>query len=139
MRLLNINGRLVSKNIDKYRIKWDGPCRSDIQFNVKRFLYPFWRNFLCYEEFPVFGTKLKVDIINLSKKIAIEVQGPQHTNFNKFFHNNSRVNYLNSMKRDHKKLEWLELNSFKLIEIVKEDMDKLSPEYLFDLFKINIV
>ena len=41
---------------------------------------------------------MTVDILNATKKIAIEVQGKQHTEFNKFFHNNSRADYLNGIK-----------------------------------------
>ncbi len=39
---------------------------------------------------------IAIDLI--TKKIAIEVNGAQHNNFNKFFHANSRINYLNSIK-----------------------------------------
>lgn len=140
MRLLNVKGKLVNKNVDRYKVKWDGKCRSNLQFKVKKFFEKYWKNHIgVYEEFPVYGTKLKVDLINLTKKIAVESNGPQHDSFNKFFHNNSRVDYLNSIKRDMKKYEWLESNSIKLIEIEEKDLDKLSPQYILDLFGISIV
>jgi len=46
---------------------------------------------------------MKVDMINMTKRIAVEVQGAQHESFNKFFHGNSRANYLKSIKRDYHK------------------------------------
>ena len=73
---------------------------------------------------------MKVDMINATKKIAVEVNGEQHSSFNKFFHNNSRANYLKSIKRDWRKTEWLEKNDFTIIEIYPKDLKKLSPEYI---------
>ncbi len=139
MRLLNINGKLINKNVSKFRIKWNGKSASKIQFRTKQFLKRYWENHIVYEEFPVYGTKLRVDIINFTKKIAIEVNGGQHYNYNKFFHANSRVNYLNSIKRDWQKTEWLEMNNFKLIELIEPDIDNLSLDFIEDKFEILIV
>jgi very-short-patch-repair endonuclease len=82
---------------------------------------------------------MKVDILNATKKIAIEVNGPQHNSFNKFFHNNSRMSYLNSIKRDYQKREWLEKNNFKIIELEEQDIKKLSPEFIENTFGISIL
>ena len=117
MRLYNIHGKLQNRNVAKFLIKWGGKSRSLIQKEVKKFLKTYWENQVVYEEFPVYGTRMKVDILNATKKIAIEVNGPQHNSFNKFFHNNSRMSYLNSIKRDYQKREWLEKNKFKIIEL----------------------
>ena len=68
MRLYNIKGRLVSKNVRKYLIDWDKKSRSKVQFKVKKILEPYWKNYVVYEEFPVYGTLLKVDILNATKK-----------------------------------------------------------------------
>ena len=129
MRLYNIYGKLQSRIVKKYLINWNKKSRSQIQFKVKQFLKPYWENQIVYEEFPVYGSKMKVDILNATKKIAIEVQGKQHTEFNKFFHK-TRGNYLESIKRDHQKREWLKLNNFKLVEIEEEEIKKLSKTFL---------
>ena len=115
--------------VRKYLIKWNKKSRSQIQFKVKQFLKPYWENQIVYEEFPVYGSKMKVDILNATKKIAIEVQGKQHTEFNKFFHK-TRGNYLESIKRDYQKREWLKQNKFKLVEIEEEEIKKLSKSFL---------
>ena len=86
MKLYDIKGRLVNKSVAKYRIKWDAECRSNFQFEVKQFFKTYWYGQICYEEFPVYGTRMKVDLINMTKRIAVEVQGAQHDQFNKFFH-----------------------------------------------------
>ena len=138
MRLYNINGRLVSKNVVKYRIDWEKSCRSKIQFEVKNFFKDYCENHICYEEFPVFGTRLKVDLINFTRKIAVEVQGDQHNQYNKFFHGGSRDKYLASIKRDMKKINWLEMNEFKVLEIETKDIKSLSRSYIFDTFGVDI-
>ncbi len=130
MRLLSASGILQWKNCNKYKIDWDKPSRSKIQKQVKDFLRPYWEKYTgVYEEFPVFGTKLKVDFICISLKIAVEVHGPQHENYNKFFHNGSRLNFLNSIKRDVKKMKWLELNGFRLVEIYFDEIKELGAEF----------
>ncbi len=138
MKLYDIKGRLVNKSVSKYRIDWEGKCRSNIQFEVKQFFKTFWYGQICYEEFPVYGTRMKVDLINMTKRIAVETQGAQHESFNKFFHNNSRANYLRSITRDYDKIVWLENNNFKILEIFEEDLASLSRKYILDKFEVSI-
>lgn len=135
--MLNINGKLISRNVERFRIKWDAPCRSKIQLATKLFLQPFWLTNICYEEFPVYGTLLKVDIINFTKKIAVEVQGNQHDNYNPFFHG-SRAGYFTSIKNDSIKRRWLELNGFQLVEIYEDEVPKISKELFVEKFNIHL-
>ena len=138
MRLLNINGKLVYKRVGKKLINWSKKSRSKLQTQVKVFLKKFWKNHIVYEEFPVYGSRMKVDLINMTKRIAVEVQGAQHDQFNKFFHGNSRAKYLRSITRDYQKRQWLEKNNFTVLEIVPEDMTSLSKRYIREKFDINI-
>jgi hypothetical protein len=130
VRLYNVKGKLQSKIVTRYLIDWGKKSRSKIQFKVKQFLKSYWENHVVYEEFPVYGTRMKVDILNATKKIAVEVNGRQHSSFNSFFHNNSRANYLSSIKRDVKKAEWLEKNGFTLIEIEQDEVNQLSEDFI---------
>jgi len=138
VKLYDIKGRLVNKSVSKYRVDWEGKCRSNIQFEVKQFFKTFWYGQICYEEFPVYGTRMKVDLVNMTKRIAVETQGAQHESFNKFFHNNSRANYLRSITRDYDKIVWLENNNFKILEIFEEDLASLSRKYILDKFEVSI-
>ena len=138
MRLYDIKGRLRSKNVMKYLIDWDKQSRSKIQFKTKKFLEPFWKGHIVFEEFPVFGTRQKVDILNATIKIAIEVQGKQHSAFNKFFHSNSRSKYLESIKRDVLKREWLETNKYKLIEVEEDEIKLLSKKFFQNKFNLKL-
>ena len=139
MRLYNTYGRLQYKNVEKYRVDWEAKCMSKIQFQVKTFLKKYWENHIVYEEFPVYGTRLKVDILNASNRIAIEVQGKQHEQFNKHFHNNSRLKYLQSIKRDVKKSQWLEKNDFILVEIMQDEVPSLNEKFFLDKYDITLV
>lgn len=137
MRLKNVYGKLVTKNVSRYLIKWDGASKSKIQFKVKQFLKPYWRGLVVYEEFPVYGTLLKVDLLNATLRIAIEVHGPQHGEFH-YFHNNSPNAYLGSIKRDYQKSEWLVTNEFQFIEINYDEVDTLSVGFFQEKFGLKL-
>jgi hypothetical protein len=128
----------MSKNVAKYLIDWNKKSRSKLQFNVKQFLKSFWQYQIVYEEFPVYGTRMSVDILNFTKKIAVEVNGPQHRKFNAFFHHNSKAKYHESIKRDWQKTEWLERNGFELVEIEDKEINQLSAKFIKDKFGISI-
>ena len=121
MKFKTLNGkeRLI-KNARKYAINWDKKSKSDIQFRVKQFIRPYWGRDIVFEELRVVGTRLSLDFYNANKKIAIEVQGKQHQQFNKFFHNNNRANWLDQLKRDDLKLKFCLTNGIKLVEIYEE-------------------
>ncbi len=109
------------KNAKKYLIKWRGKTRSKFQSSVKEFLYPYWKDDIVFEEFKIVGTRMTFDLYNANKKIAIEVQGAQHTKYVKFFHG-SRLKYLQQLKRDDKKFRFCEINDIKLVEIYPNDL-----------------
>ncbi len=121
LKFKTINGSVVElKNPKRYLIKWRGKSRSKFQLSVKQFLLPFWKNDIVFEEFKLVGTRLSLDFYNANKKIAIEVQGSQHTKYVEFFHGN-RFQYLQQLKRDEKKLKFCEVNNITLVEIYPKD------------------
>jgi hypothetical protein len=138
VRLYDVNGRLVNKNVAKYAVDWGGKCRSNIQFKVKKFLEPYWRPHIIFEEFPVFGSRLKVDLLNATTKIAVEVNGKQHESFNTFFHRGNPANYLKGIKNDHKKMLWLEKNGFQLLEIAEDEVSLISRRFFLEKFGITL-
>jgi len=137
MRLYDIRGRLRFKNVSKKLISWKKKSRSKLQKKVKDFLKPYWKNHICYEEFPVYGTRMSVDLLNATRKIAIEVNGEQHEKYNKFFHKN-RLNYFYSIKRDFEKRKWLERNGYDLIEINYDEVDNLSEGFFLTKFNVRL-
>ena len=109
------------KNSSRYLISWDKKCRSKIQKRVKDLLYSYWMADVVFEELPVVGTRMTIDFYNANKKVAIEVDGNQHYKFNKFFHSNSRQNFLSQLQRDEKKEYFCEINNIKLVRILEND------------------
>jgi hypothetical protein len=129
MKFKTLYGKTVSKNCFKYLIKWDGKSPSKIQFRVKQLLKPFWLAHVVFEELALAGTRFRVDFFNATRRLAIEVNGPQHDEFNHFFYGGSKTKFVNSMDRDLQKVKWLELNDIKLIEVIEEDLDDLDSFY----------
>tara|TARA_R110002020_G_scaffold50752_1_gene143427 strand:+ start:730 stop:1137 length:408 start_codon:yes stop_codon:yes gene_type:complete len=108
------------KNAKKYLIDWNKPSRSKFQTKVKSFLFKYWHSDIVFEEFRVVGTRLSLDFYNANKKIAVEVQGAQHTKYVKFFHKN-HFKYSDQLKRDEKKLDFCQSNGIKLAEVYPQD------------------
>jgi len=117
------------KKPKNYMVKWDKPSRSKMQFGVKEFVKTYWFNDVVFEEFPIVGTRMSLDLYNANKNIAIEVQGAQHLKYTPFFHGKSKTTFLSQIRRDNDKEEFCKLNNIKLVEVYPED--KLSV----DLFK----
>lgn len=138
MRFKLPNGRFISRNIEKYRIDWEGKSLSNIQYLTKRFLYNYWKFNIVYEEAPLPGTALQVDILNATKMIAVEIHGRQHTVFNKFFHNNSRGKFLKGIRNDMFKRDYLINNGFTLVEILEGEEKLLTKDWFYDKFGINL-
>jgi len=134
MRFKTLTGadRAVKK-AKNYLIDWDGKSRSKIQYSAKQFLKKYWSNHIVFEEFPVAGTRLSLDFYNANKKVAIEVQGRQHTKYVPFFHGKNKINYINQLRRDQDKLKFCELNDIQLVEIY--DGDEVN-EKLFESFGV---
>ena len=133
MKFKTLSGSTAElRNARKYLVKWEAESKSKFQFSVKDFLYPYWRSDIVFEEFKLVGTRLSFDFYNASKKVAIEVQGAQHTKYVKFFHGN-RMKYLEQLKRDDKKLRFCEINNINLVEIYPSD--KICAEF-FESFGV---
>ena len=113
--------------VQKYIIDWDSSSKSKFQKSVKDFLRDYWNRHVVFEEFPVAGTRMTFVFYNANEKVAIEVQGGQHTKYVPFFHGNYKNNYLMQLKRDHQKHDFCELNDIKLVEIYEKD--KLSKDF----------
>lgn len=122
MIFLTTNGREQKlKNSSRYLIDWDKKCRSKIQKKVKDLLYPYWIADIVFEEMPVLGTRMTLDFYNANRKMAVEVDGNQHYQYNKFFHSNSRQNFLSQLQRDEKKEYFCEINQIRLVRILEKD------------------
>lgn len=137
MKLKKINSDKLVWTKQK-QIDWDGKSPSKFQFSVKQFIKPFWINCKVSEEFVIPGSRLRIDLINFNKKMVIEASGTQHDEFTPFFHSNSKLQYLASMKRDMAKQKWCEDNQFQFVEIYEKDMP-LTEKFFKEKFNIDLV
>mgnify|MGYP003130128419 FL=1 len=48
------------------------------------------------------------------------------------------MKYLDSIRRDNQKIEWLELNNIKLVEILENEVEDLSKKFFYDKFEIDL-
>jgi very-short-patch-repair endonuclease len=126
------NGRAKTLSYNKHRIDWDKPAPSKGAQALKDYFRANCPNDIWLEEMVIPGTILRVDFVNLTKKVAIEFNGPQHSKFNKFFHNNNRLNYLSSRKRDERKEAILIENGFLLAVIEAADLKNLGRQLFFE-------
>jgi len=136
MRFKTTAGKSIDIKTTKYFISWDDDSLSKFQFKVKQFLKPFWKSHLCFEEFPVAGTRMRVDLINLSKKIAVECNGFQHEDPKAFYHKN-HSSFLGQLARDLKKERFCVLNNIQFVEIYENDMP-LSKAFFKEKFNIRL-
>jgi hypothetical protein len=111
------------KKPQRYIIDWKGKSRSKLQFRAKEAVFPYWRHDVVFEEFPVAGTRLTLDFYNATRKIAIEVQGTQHTKYNPFFHGKNRLNFIYQIEKDVMKADFCSLNGIVLVEIFEDTFD----------------
>lgn len=120
MKILDANGREVNVNISKYTIDWDRVV-SKPQKQTKDALRGIWGGQAVCEEFKIPASRMRIDLINFSMGVVVEVSPKGSHKYNKFF-NKNRSNFLRAAKRDIKKAEWCELNGFRYVEIVDEDL-----------------
>lgn len=135
MKFCKLNGKYTYKKIHNWRIDWEEKSKSKFQFAVKQFLKPYWENYVCYEEMPLAGTRLSVDLVNLTKSIVVEAQGEQHGNYVKHFHRN-RDGFIAQIERDERTERWCDLNGLTLVEVYPDDLPKLSEKWFLDNYDI---
>ena len=123
-------------NVGKYLVDWD-KIVSKPQKNTKDFLFPFWRYDVVLEEFMIPGSRLRVDLINCSKRIAVEVSPDStHKNFNKFMHKSRASGYLKTFKSDLDKEQWLLDNGFAYVKLTDKELKNLDKNEIEQQFNI---
>lgn len=87
------------------------------------------------EELPAPGCggsrSLRIDLVNISRRIAVEVSPNSSHSFNKFFHRD-RMGFGAAVKRDLDKQAWCLKNNFQYISLDEEDIDNLSKKLFAD-------
>lgn len=141
MTLPKLNSdKLVYISLKKYKIDWAENGASKLEKKTKDFLRPFWQNCLCGEQVRIPGSLLRIDIVNFTKKICIEISPESHHGkFNPFFHKGNRLNYKNSILRDMQKQTYIEEKmKYKYIELNEDDVNNLSRKMFSEKFNLYL-
>lgn len=126
-----LRGRPQKIRIDRFLINWRGKSASNFQTQVKRALFPLWRDHIVCEEFPT-SEGLRIDFLNITTGIAIEANGAQHTQHVKHFHPEEK-DFTEALIRDIVKRKWCEANNITLIDINYDD--PVSTEWLKEIIE----
>lgn len=134
MTFIDLRGKKRSlKKPSNYLADWDKKTRSKFQDAIKQFLRPYWENSYVFEEMPIVGTRLTLDMYSASHRVAIEGQGRQHLTFVKHFQK-TRANFLGQVKRDLDKHAFCEANNILLVEIYEKDIYGRTNEEILQFF-----
>lgn len=118
MKFFDTNGR--EHKIDLRPSKWPrkemGDGRGKFQSSVGDILNELYPLHHIFEEFQCVGERLFLDFFLPTKKIAVEVQGPQHNSFNQFFHEDKNA-FARQQENDKRKEKWCEINGIRLVKI----------------------
>lgn len=138
MKFKKLNSSVeVNVNIANYKIDWEQKVSAP-QKKVTDFLRQFWEYDYVLQEFRVPGSLLRFDIVNITKKIIVEVSpASTHDKYSKFIHK-SRGGFLKRVKSDADKKKWAEQNEFSFIELGTEDIKNLSKEMIEEKFEVII-
>lgn len=134
MKFKTLSGKVRDFPIHKWRIDWEGDSLSNFQADCKDFFYDYWKDDVVCEEFRIVSSRMSIDFVNITRRIAVEVQGSQHSQYNSFM-SGSRSGYLGQIKRDLSKRRWCDMNDFFLIEIFPENMP-LTKKWLEETWDI---
>lgn len=127
---------LVNVNIGDYLIDWDHSV-SRPQKKVKDFLRKYWASHIVCEEFRIPGSLYRIDLINFTRKIVVEVSPAGSHSFNKFFHK-SRFRFGAAMDRELKKAEWVMSTGYEFVEICEDDLGELSKAWFKTKYGIDL-
>ena len=110
----------------KYYTKLDNhkclPWRrvTNFQLRWKTFFLQWMPNDLWYEEFPVrpyLSSRYRIDLLDLSRRVAIECHGDQHVSVSNYFHSGDKSIFYEHLRRDREKELWCEKNRFYHISV----------------------
>lgn len=116
MKFFDTSGR--EHKIDLRPSKWSRKeeGRGKFQTEVGNLLAELYPLHHIFEEFPCPGERLFLDFFIPTKRLAIEVQGSQHNNFNPFFHEDKSA-FARQQANDKRKEDWCKLNNIVLLKI----------------------
>lgn len=126
MKWITHKGNIRHLNEKRYLIDWEGPSLSNFQKSVKEFFSFYWEGERVGEEVTLPYTRLRVDIVNFTRKIAVECNGKFHAEHTSYFQK-TKEDFHWQVTKDVQKEMLLELNGFRVIEIYEKNMPLTEP------------
>lgn len=137
MKLPNKSGKMVNVSIGQYLIDWDKTI-SKPQKKVSDFLRPYWCADCVLSELRIPGSLWRLDIVNVTKNIVVEVSPDElHKDYTEFLHG-SRAGFLKKLKADGDKLRWAESAGFQYVELNSSDIKNISADLFAEKFGIYL-
>lgn len=124
---------IVNVSTKKYEIDWDRRV-SKPQKKTKDALRNLWASDYVLEEFPIPGSKKRIDLLNWTKKIVIEVSPSGSHEYNDFFHK-SRSSFCRLLRVDQEKRTWAFDNNFSYLVLGDEELSNLTEESISRLIE----
>ena len=130
MKVRGINGKEYIWNLTKYDVFYnDNRKRSKYHIRARNLLKEIFHSYRILEEVKLPGSTelhrksvLYLDFYIPSLKMAFEVHGEQHYEYNPFFHK-SKADFLKSIARDEDKIEWCKINGIEIIILSYKETD----------------
>lgn len=118
MKFVDTKGREHSIDIrpSRWPRKEIGEGRGKYQSLVGEIINELFPGYHILEEFPCVGEGLHLDFFVPKRRLAVEVHGSQHFQFNSFFHSDKAA-FARQQANDRRKRTWCELNDIRLVEI----------------------
>lgn len=101
----------------------DSRPRSGLHLRARLLLAKLFPADARLEEVPLPGTGgLSGDFYLPARRVMVEVQGQQHTEFTPHFHE-TRLDFIGGQRRDRRKVSWCEQNGITLVEFPFDERD----------------
>lgn len=122
MKLKTLKGKIFDLNVtaSRHPMKTEKSCKSNIQYLAGQKLRKKYPSDVILEEVHI-PDGFYLDFFIPSRKIAVEVQGEQHSEFIPHFHKN-KAGFVRSQDRDARKAEWCRINDIDLIYVDKDSI-----------------
>jgi hypothetical protein len=128
MKVVGLDQKEYSINIVKYNRQLDS-C-SSLHLRARKLLALLFPYDNIYEEVVLPGIKteinnksLVIDFYIHFQRIAVEVQGEQHSKFTPFFHGN-KLEFFRAKRLDNLKRQWCDKNNIVLLELPYNEIDE---------------
>ena len=104
----------------QWPLKSEASCRSKVQYATGQLLLERFPLDPILEDVTIPESRLSLDFFLPQRKLAVEVQGSQHSELNPFFHK-KRTDFHRQIGRDEDKRFFCDLNDIVLVTISNPD------------------